>query len=382
LETVPLRKLAVSMWDFTWLTRRFGHEAEFADFDRVLDEFCERGYNSLRIDPFPHYLSFLEEDQSRRDEFTVLPQTYSKQWGNSISITTDLRRPLISFLEKCRKRNLRVGLSTWFTPDTMCLRSRVRTPSDYVRVWRSTLRFIQKEGFADIIDWVDLCNEFPFMGWAYGACETIFRTPTWNSLAYFLPWSKKTVGTVQSYIDKTIPELKKEFDFRFTFSCMCLPRKEHLINIKNFDLIEPHLWLTDTLSFGVPSIGLLSTAQFPFANHMHAAAASVLHPVFRKFWRRRLELYMERISSWAHKEGKPLVTTEGWASTMYGGGHLNEKEKVWYWIKDVCHEAVHMAIEKGWTGICTSNFCQPHFPAMWRDVNWHRQLTAEILKDS
>jgi hypothetical protein len=249
-----------------------------------------------------------------------------------------------------------------------------------VYVWQSTLRFIQKEGFADIIDWVDLCNEFPFMGWAHGACEIIFRTGTWNTPAYFLPWSKKTVGAVQSYIDKTIPELKKEFNFRFTFSCMCLPRKEHLINIKNFDLVEPHLWLTDTLSFGVASFGLLSTAQFPLANHIHAAVARALHPTFRKFWRRRLEYYMERISSWAHKEKKPLITTEGWATTMYGGGRLNEDEKAWRWVKDVCHDAVHMAVEKGWTGICTSNFCQPHFPAMWKDVNWHRALTAEILR--
>lgn len=381
MKTATLQKLATAMWDFTWLTRRFGNEAEYADFDRVLDEFCGRGYNCLRIDPFPHYLSYLEENPSRKDEFTILPQTYSRQWGNSVPVTTDLRRPLVSFLEKCMARNLRVGLSTWFTPDTMDLRSRVRTPADYVHAWRLTLDFIKREGFAGCIDWVDLCNEFPFAGWAYGAYADIFRTGNWNTAAYFMPWSKKTIRAVQHYIDSTIPELKKEFDFRFTFSCMCLPRKEYLIDIRNFDLVEPHLWLTDTLTFGVPSLGMLSTAQVPFANHLHAAAAGALYPPFRKFWRKRMERYMGRISAWAHKRHKPLVTTEGWASTMYGGGRLNEKEEAWRWIKDACHDAVHMAIEKGWTGICTSNFCQPHFPAMWNDVGWHRKLTAEILKN-
>jgi hypothetical protein len=159
---------------------------------------------------------------------------------------------------------------------------------------------------------------------------------------------------------------------------MCLPRKEHLLDIGKLDLLEPHLWLTDTASFGIPSAGLLSTAQVPLASRLHAAAAGLLHPPLSGFWRRRLEAYMDRISAWAHRSGKPLVTTEGWATTMYGGGRLNEREEAWQWVKDVCHDAVHMAIEKGWSGICTSNFCQPHFAAMWSDLPWHRGLTAAI----
>jgi hypothetical protein len=50
----------------------------------------------------------------------------------------------------------------------------------------------------------------------------------------------------------------------------------------------------------------------------------------------------------------------------------------WDWFKEVAEVGVEMAIEKGWQGICTSNFCQPHFEGMWRDVAWHRRMTDLI----
>ncbi len=50
----------------------------------------------------------------------------------------------------------------------------------------------------------------------------------------------------------------------------------------------------------------------------------------------------------------------------------------WEWVKDVCAEGTRMAAERGWAGICTSNFCQPHFRGMWNDTAWHRDLTSRI----
>jgi len=31
-----------------------------------------------------------------------------------------------------------------------------------------------------------------------------------------------------------------------------------------------------------------------------------------------------------------------------------------------------------WLGLATSNFCGPQFDGMWRDVRWHREMTAII----
>ncbi|HEX2891357.1 cellulase-like family protein, partial [Vineibacter terrae] len=51
----------------------------------------------------------------------------------------------------------------------------------------------------------------------------------------------------------------------------------------------------------------------------------------------------------------------------------------WDWIKDICERGVRQAAATGrWTAIATSNFCGPQFVGMWRDVDWHREMTRAI----
>jgi hypothetical protein len=47
---------AITMWEFSWIERRWPG-AGFEDWDRALDELSERGYDAVRIDPFPHLLA-------------------------------------------------------------------------------------------------------------------------------------------------------------------------------------------------------------------------------------------------------------------------------------------------------------------------------------
>jgi len=44
------------MWDFSWLERRWPG-AGYEDWDKVLDELAERGYNAVRIDAYPHLIA-------------------------------------------------------------------------------------------------------------------------------------------------------------------------------------------------------------------------------------------------------------------------------------------------------------------------------------
>ena len=46
------RRLTLAMWDQAFV-HRHGPGGSFADFDRVLDETVERGYNTVRLDPMP-----------------------------------------------------------------------------------------------------------------------------------------------------------------------------------------------------------------------------------------------------------------------------------------------------------------------------------------
>ena len=47
------RPCAITMWDFSWLERRWPG-AGYEDWDRALDELAERGYDAVRIDAYPH----------------------------------------------------------------------------------------------------------------------------------------------------------------------------------------------------------------------------------------------------------------------------------------------------------------------------------------
>ena len=47
---------AITMWDFSWLERRWPG-AGYEDWDQVLDELSERGYNAIRIDAYPHLIA-------------------------------------------------------------------------------------------------------------------------------------------------------------------------------------------------------------------------------------------------------------------------------------------------------------------------------------
>ena len=47
-------------------------------------------------------------------------------------------------------------------------------------------------------------------------------------------------------------------------------------------------------------------------------------------------------------------------------------------IKELCALGVTTAATGRWSAVATSNFCGPQFHGMWRDVEWHRGLTARI----
>jgi hypothetical protein len=69
------------------------------------------------------------------------------------------------------------------------------------------------------------------------------------------------------------------------------------------------------------------------------------------------------------------MTTECWAIVDYKDWPMLP----WDWVKALCELGTLTASATGqWTAVATSNFCGPQFRGMWRDVEWHRRLTAAI----
>ena len=91
-----------------------------------------RGYDTIRMDAFPHLVA-AGPDGDQVDRFTILPQTPLFMWGNHAPVDVGPRAGLIEFITKVRSRGMNVGLSTWFTDDTLHRANTVATPADYAR---------------------------------------------------------------------------------------------------------------------------------------------------------------------------------------------------------------------------------------------------------
>jgi len=375
------RALAVTMWEFSWLVRRSGAEAEYADWDRVLDDLAALGYNAIRLDAFPHLIA-RGAGGEQVDRFTVLPQTPLFFWGNHDPVEVEPRPALIEFLTKLKERGMRAGLSTWFNDDTLHRADEVVSPEDYARVWIETLDVLADEGLHDCIEWVDLCNEFPLPKWARGAYPYIFDEPLPDTpIGMMGHWSDTELERVQRYFDEAIPAVRSAYpDLHYTFSFAAGFAGDNLddIDTSQFDLAELHLWLSDDLSFSLESGQLALLTEEPDSLAYHVTRGPEVYYEDREDLLAVLEAHLDRWKLWADTRELPLITTEAWGPINYSDVDPLTDDSEWDWVKDVCAAGTRMASERGWAGICTSNFCQPHFPGMWSDETWHRELTSLI----
>lgn len=376
-------RFACTMWEFSWLVRRSGKEAEYANWDRVLDELAERGYNCIRIDAFPHLVA-ADALGARVDEFTILPQPGYFMWGNHEAVQANPRAGLVEFIGKAKQRGIYIGLSSWFNDDTLHRRAEVRTPADYARIWMETLDLLDGASLLDRIVWVDLCNEFPLPIWSAGAFEAIFGALPQDLAGIGAimngEWSSHSLQTMQRYFDDSIAPLHAKYpDLKYTFSLVGIGAAQvQNLDVSAFGVAEPHIWLTDDAQWMMESGQVLALTGAPDAVRIHAEKMRDLYAPNRDAYFRILEARLDFWAAWARAKNLPLFTTEAWGPVNYDDVTPNGDGGEWHWVKDICAEGVRLAVEKGWTGICTSNFCQPHFEGMWADVAWHKEMTQLI----
>ena len=86
------RPFSIAMWDFSWLERRWTG-AGFEDWDTALSELVARGYDTVRIDPYPH---LIHADPEK--EWVMTPIWTEHAWGSprltKITVTENLESPL------------------------------------------------------------------------------------------------------------------------------------------------------------------------------------------------------------------------------------------------------------------------------------------------
>lgn len=360
-KTTKKETLAITMWEFSWLERRWAG-AGYEDWNVALNELTERGYNAVRIDPFPHLLGV---DPFK--EWTLIPVWNQQMWGSPAINKVTILPSLTTFIAACKKRNIKVGLSSWFREDADNVRMKITSPEYMADIWIKTLHAIEKEGLLDAILYVDLCNEWPGPLWA-PYLNPVLNWGEWDKPSS-MEFMKKSVALVR----QQYPQLPLCYSFQ---NERVENYTEH--DVSYFDLYEHHIWMAqENNDEYYKEVGY---AYDRFTDDGYKNVVLKAEQVYRsrpEYWQKLLITKIDRISSVSRLTGKPLITTECWSLVDYKDWPLLK----WDWLKELCALGVSRAAATGqWMAIATSNFCGPQFKGMWNDVYWHQQQTNIIKK--
>ncbi len=372
-----MERLAVSMWDFSWLQRRWDPEDEYQNPAKVLDELAERGYNCVRIDAFPHLIA-PAKDGTVQQSFVVHPQDDTFMWGRHQPTKVEPRSNLVEFVRLAAERDIRVALSSWFNDDDTHRLNEIETPEDYVRVWAPTLELLDDEGLLTNVAWVDLCNEFPMEHWAPEVNRRIFGVSNRGSDGTDREWSADESAGVEEYLH-VVNDLRQRWPhLRYTYSVIIRSPSYYGLDYSSLDVLEPHIWLTEAAKEFNELTDFDGIATGGLQRHINLVQQHYWSR--REEWLAQLDAEMDRWAKVARQSEADLITTEGWSSIFWDTMPTADGRPCWDFVKDVAEFAVERAIEKGWYGICTSNFSQPHFTEFWADVAWHQKLTSQIKR--
>jgi hypothetical protein len=349
---------AITMWEFSWIERRWPG-AGYEDWDRALDELKERGYDAVRIDPFPHLLA-----ADPHKTWTLWPEWSTQVWGSPDVNRIVLVPALFEFIRKCRDRGIKVGLSTWYRKDDADTRMSITGPEVMAANWIETLDLISQAGLIDSILYTDLCNEWPGADWA----------PFMNPLTYG-DWDKPAS---LDFMHKSIALVRAKYPSIPLFFSIATGASPSLLsqNLIDFDLLDPHIWMTQENDGEFYK--LTGYAYERFDNKGYTNLSLKAEDAYRaraQYWQNLLVKAIDGFADVSRKINMPLITTECWGIVDYKDWPLLK----WDWVKDLCALGARRAAASGrWLGVATSNFCGPQFVGMWHDVAWHQQLTREI----
>ncbi|MEO6510397.1 MAG: cellulase-like family protein [Nocardioides sp.] len=359
--TADLRPVAITMWDFSWLERRWPG-AGYEDWDLVLDELVDRGYDAVRIDAYPHLVS-ADADKL----WTLLPPWTQNTWGAQSRIDVQVQPALVDFIRKAGARGVKVGLSSWFRQDVDDLRMRISSPADMARIWVDTLRVLDDADVLEHVLFVDLCNEFPVPMW------TPFLYGTGSGRGF-----RRTDRRIPAYMRESIDLVRAAYpvlSYTYSFGGQyddCLEQ-----DVTALDFLEPHLWMAlDDVSDYYVKAGYSDYEQSsPVGYDNLAARGREVYLAEQETWDGLLFDAVDALADWSRATGKALVTTECWAVIDYKDWPGLD----WDWVLDLNARAVERVLATGrWVGVATSNFCGPQFVGCWREVEYHQRLTRAI----
>ncbi len=373
------RRLTMVMWDNAFLMRHIPG-GSFADYDKVLDEAIERGYNTLRLDPMPQFIDLAEPAKMLCWPEPNLP---FMPWNQNAPVDGPVGQWLIDFMEKllARRPQLNYTLSAWWFhnkltgtwPQGPTLLHRPTDHRQAAEVWIKFLEQWEKRFGFDGCVYVDLANEVPYFLPDYNDTYQKATGQGWMEPrnAKAAQWLTDDLNGGLSLLQRRFPQL------RFTASIHGDVRWTELPI--DFDCLDVHFYAqADKRWENRTRFGQYQSNEILFRHDdWHRAfsdACGATHQAMAPMLRARQRSILATFADWSQRKGMPLTTSESWSSWFY----YDAPNLDWGWLLDWSKWSVEDALDYGMWGWTPHNYCQPQF-ANWRDVKWHQVLTARFL---
>ncbi|HUS47458.1 MAG TPA: cellulase-like family protein [Phycisphaerae bacterium] len=350
-------RLTIIMWDQAFLFRHIPG-GSFEDYDKVLDEAVERGYNTLRLDPMPSTVDLADPDKVL--EFTGAPPKYMP-WGRNADVRGPVGRWLIEFMDKVNKRGLHYTLSPWWGD----------TPMKTAELWAKTLHQWQRLFGFDGLVYLDLVNEFPcFMGGFGKMCEE--KTGQgWKLLPEQLEFAAAELNAALDHLRGEFPELRYTTSIHGDLRWLAAPLRFDCLDVHFYADADPR-WTARSKFYEFMKQGVIFNSDTWFKEFSDRCTKTIrsVGPMLRA----RQRYVLGRFAQWAADNAMPLTTSESWACWYY----YDHPDLDWEWLKEWAAWSVDDAIDFKMWGWTPHNYCQPQFEN-WKDAGWHRRLTEKFL---
>ena len=173
-------------------------------------------------------------------------------------------------------------------------------------------------------------------------------------------------------LKKEYPEIPYTFSFTGEADEVMLEKGP----FEMLDFLEPHIWMTSYNGGEFYSKVGYNYERFDYSGYRNMALhGKRIYEERKEYWQKGLTGQILLAALWSEQQNQALITTECWGVVDYKDLPMLD----WGYIKELCALGSLEAAKTGrWLAIATSNFCGPQFVGMWRDIAWHRELTAAI----
>ena len=344
-------------------------------------------FNTVRIDAFPLIIGKLD---SLNQDVTIAGDPL-RNWGPTDQDQQhNVVNELLDFMKITKDKNIFVILSSWGfgCKEFSDILNDYSDMEIFWKAWEKTLNILADNDLLDHVLYVDFDQEFPyfspFNSWlnelksapvrtvinkmeAVGHVELSFEKFAWNNAQ---------MNFVHKYFNNTLSHFQHLYpQLRFTFSLTSYWKEVRFMNIQSMDVLELHIWMTQSPIFqnrsGFSGV-TKDRSQQNYQDYQERIDAMLLSskPKLLKEMHNRMRYAHE----WSEDIAAPLVTTEAWGPWW----HMDHKDLDWRWLYDWCEQCMILAPEYGFWGITPWNFSHPYWEN-WENIEWYKKVNNSFL---